>query len=271
MSRINSPFRYPGGKFYARSLIADLIPSHSIYCEPFAGGASIFFAKPKAEKSWLNDLDSALANTFIQIRDDPDRLISLLDGVEASKEMHTWYKKEFKPSNRAEEASRWFYLNRTSYSGITKPDNCYWGYDPKFSRPPEKWAAHIREVSAKLQNVKISSQDFQNVINSAEEGSFLFVDPPYYNSDQHKFYAHTFAAEDHRRLSECLKANTERISFLLTYDSHSDIRDMYSWCSSIENREWNYTINRTDYQQKDPEMKGKRGKGQEIFIRNYSL
>ncbi len=35
----NSPFRYPGGKFYARRLVLDVIPPHESYCEPFAGEA----------------------------------------------------------------------------------------------------------------------------------------------------------------------------------------------------------------------------------------
>ena len=44
-NRSNSPFRYPGGKFYARRLILDELPPHTFYCEPFAGGASVFFVK----------------------------------------------------------------------------------------------------------------------------------------------------------------------------------------------------------------------------------
>ena len=36
---INSPFRYAGGKFYARKLIIEFIPKHTFYIEPFAGGA----------------------------------------------------------------------------------------------------------------------------------------------------------------------------------------------------------------------------------------
>ena len=41
--RSDSPFRYPGGKFYARRLVLDLIPPPSGYPEPFCGGASVFF------------------------------------------------------------------------------------------------------------------------------------------------------------------------------------------------------------------------------------
>ena len=57
---INSPFRYAGGKFYARKLIAEHLIDTTVYCEPFAGGASVFFYKKKSEINILNDLDEAL-------------------------------------------------------------------------------------------------------------------------------------------------------------------------------------------------------------------
>ncbi|MEI6063595.1 MAG: DNA adenine methylase, partial [Pseudanabaena sp. ELA748] len=62
---INSPFRYAGGKFYARKLILEFIPQHTNYVEPFAGGASIFFAKEKSPHNWLNDIDKDVINVYI--------------------------------------------------------------------------------------------------------------------------------------------------------------------------------------------------------------
>ena len=73
----NSPFRYPGGKYYARKLILNCIPEHKKYCEPFAGGASIFFAKKNLETNILNDKDEELINCYIQIRDNVEKIISL--------------------------------------------------------------------------------------------------------------------------------------------------------------------------------------------------
>ena len=80
---INSPFRYAGGKFYARKLIFEYIPKHRSYVEPFAGGASIFFAKEKVDSNWLNDIDSGLINCLEVIRDKPGELIRRLDGWHA--------------------------------------------------------------------------------------------------------------------------------------------------------------------------------------------
>ena len=125
---INSPFRYAGGKFYARKLIIEQLAPHSSYVEPFAGGGSIFFAKPKVRSNWLNDIDDELINTYLFIRDEPQALIDSLEGIEAKKELHRFFKNEYKPKNDLERAKRWYYLNRTSYSGIMNMKNCYWGY-----------------------------------------------------------------------------------------------------------------------------------------------
>jgi DNA adenine methylase len=273
---VNSPFRYAGGKFYARHLILGCIHPHHTYIEPFAGGASIFFAKPKAKINWLNDLDAELTNTYTVIKERPQDLINTLAGEQATKERHSFYKNEFKPSNDLERAQRWYYLNRTSYSGIMNMKNCYWGYGDKYSMRPENWGANILRTSQKLQGTHITNLDFEEVIDSInpEQKAFLFIDPPYYNADQDKFYTCSFSKDDHLRLSEVLKRNSHKFNFLLTYDNSIEVRELYSWLDNILEKEWNYTISRTDDQKKNAEnsntKKGERSKGKEIFLLNYA-
>jgi len=266
---INSPFRYAGGKFYARKLIAEHIPKHSYYIEPFAGGASIFFAKTKATRNWLNDIDKDLINCLVVIRDHPNQLIEKLKDERATKERHAYYKNEFKPKTNLDRATRWFYVNRTSYSGIMNMQNCYWGYGDKYSMRPENWPRNILRTSVKLQNVKLSSFDFERVVEELPNNSFLFIDPPYFNADQEKFYAHSFKKDDHFRLSKILKKHKNRFKFLLTYDDRSEVRELYRWAHKIHKRAWNYTINRTDDQKNGTNKKGTRYKGHELFIVNY--
>jgi DNA adenine methylase len=272
---INSPFRYAGGKFYARNLILECIPSHSYYVEPFAGGASIFFVKQKVQNNWLNDADEALINTYLIIRDRPEEFIKFLAGERATKERHAYYKNEFVPKNKLEEAARWFYLNRTSYSGIMKPQNCFWGYGDKYSMRPENWPRNIKRTSIKLQGVEITNLDFQVVIESVPDGAFLFIDPPYFNADQDKFYTHSFSRDDHYRLCCVLKEHKDRVKFLLTYDNSPEVRKLYEWVNEMHDKEWNYTINRTDDQKngqkKEHNFRGERYKGREVFILNYEL
>lgn len=271
----NSPFRYAGGKFYARKLILDNLKKTDFYCEPFAGGASIFFAqKEKPAKSWLNDFDSELVNTYIQIRDNLSELSKYLDGIEATKELHSYYKNQYEPKTDVERAFRWYYLNRTSYSGIMKHENCYWGYGEKYSMQPKNWVPHLRTVSERLQNVEITNIDFEQVIDSIDDGATIFVDPPYFNADQKKFYPCNFELEDHIRLANCLQRNSSRLFFLLTYDDSIEVRELYEWCESVTEQSWNYTISRTDDQKAGKKLadghKSERTQGKEIFLKNYT-
>jgi DNA adenine methylase len=266
---INSPFRYAGGKFYARKLIAEHFPKHSHYVEPLAGGASLFFAKPKVSNNWLNDIDSDLMNCFAIIRDYPEELVDRLKDEKATKERHSYYKNVFEPKTELDRAVRWFYLNRTSYSGIMNMQNCFWGYGDKYSMRPENWPRNIRRTSAKLQGVKLTSLDFERVIEEADSGAFLLVDPPYFNADQDKFYTHSFTRDDHYRLCNVLRKNSKRLKFLLTYDNSPEVRELYEWAVAILEKEWNYTINRTDDQKNGTNRKGNRYKGKELFILNY--
>jgi DNA adenine methylase len=270
----HSPFRFAGGKFYARDLILEHVPKHTCYCEPLCGGASIFFAKPKVKRNILNDIDEELINCFLTIRDKPQELIEFLKEYPATKECHAFFKNTFSPSDNFERAVRWFYLNRTSYSGIMKMENCYWGYGDKYSMRPENWGRNILKTSEKLQGIEILNEDFEILIKKLPKNTFLFIDPPYFNRDQDKFYSHSFTKEDHTRLMKILKKNSKKLKFLITYDNTPEIHEIYSWATSILEREWHYTIYRTDDQTKngdgaDKKHNGKRYKGKEIFILNY--
>ena len=290
MTAINSPFRYAGGKFYARKLILEHIPTHTQYIEPFCGGASIFFAKEKVENNWLNDIDDDLINTLIVIRDTPTELIDVLkrrttrisriptnlvasvkvgEPLPADKELHAFFKNDYHPQNNLERALRWFYLNRTSYSGIMNFQNMYWGYGDKYSMQPKYWARNIERTSEKLQGVNLTSLDFEQVIDNAPQGALLFIDPPYFNADQDKFYQHFFAREDHYRLEHCLYRNRERLNMFITYDNVTDVRNLYHWAREMYDKEWNYCIQRTDDQRNHTDVKGKRHKGKELFILNF--
>ena len=269
MMKIHSPFRYSGGKFYALKHILPLIPKHTHYVELLCGGARVFFAKKKVNKNWLNDIDAELINCYKIIRDRAEELSSVLKDEKASKERHTFYKNIFQPKDNFEKAQRWFYLNRTSFSGIMNMQNCYWGYGDKYSLNPSGWGERIFQCSNKLQDVKITRWDFEKVLDAVPDGAFVFVDPPYFASDQSKFYTHSFIEKEHFRLERVLKRNSNRIKFLLTYDNSNEIKQLYSW-ADISEKTWTYTINRTDDQKnKDNKRKGKRSTGEELFIMNY--
>ena len=227
------PFRYPGGKHYALGILAPFweIVEHTEYREPFIGGGSVFFNKPKSELSWINDLDSELVTTYEVMKSPRLRreLISMVENEIASKER--WREVfEFQPKSKIEIAYRYYYLNRTSFSGkLVSPA---WGYRPKRSVPPERWHERIIPSGKKLKDTLITCKDFAEVIMSPPKRKgevLIFADPPYFGPVKKKHYRCGFDHDDHVRLMESLRNCGHK--FFLTYDDVLEIRELYSWAN----------------------------------------
>ena len=58
-------FAYFGGKQGVASKIVSMIPPHKHYVEMFAGGLAVFFKKPNAPWSCVNDLNKDIANLYL--------------------------------------------------------------------------------------------------------------------------------------------------------------------------------------------------------------
>ena len=265
MFKVKSPFRYAGGKFYALKHLLPFIDniSHKEYREPFVGGGSVFFGKKPAQVNWINDIDSELIHIY-QTMTESDllvRLISKLDKEIASRERHSEVK-GMEPCNDFERAFKYFYLNRTSYSGIMKKPA--WGYKVGKSSPPENWGNMLVKAAPKLRNVKISDFDYEEVIKADSEFDpeevLLYLDPPYIVADQKRAYINSFTIEEHLRLQKLLR-NT-KYKFLLSYDDSNEVRELYDW-AYFTKLNWNYNTSNLSG--------GKRKVGNELLISNFPL
>jgi len=260
---IKSPFRYPGGKYYALKYILPYLESvpHDEYREPFVGGGNVFFAKYPVNINWINDIESDIIDVYKAFSDELMRikLEDMLSNEIATRDRHREIKL-FYPNNNLEKAFRTYYLNRTSYSGII--NSPAWGYAEGKSSPPKNWKNFIEPAGKKLQNVKISNLDFEEVIEAPPVGSkvLIYLDPPYFHADQKRAYIKSFLYGDHVRLSKVLK-NTKHL-FCLSYDDCTEIRDLYNW-TEINESSWIYnTANLTGK---------KRKMGNELIITNYKI
>ena len=176
------PFRYPGGKHYAIDILRPFWEAidHHEYREPFFGGGSVFFNKSESPINWVNDIDRELVTAYqiMQCSKARCQLISMIEHEVATKER--WREVlEFQPKSKIETAYKYYYLNRTSFSG--KLISPAWGYRPKRSLPPERWHERINPSGQKLEKVKITCEDFQKVIAEPSRGSgpvLIFADPP---------------------------------------------------------------------------------------------
>lgn len=260
---VKSPFRYPGGKFYALKHIIPFIDAvnHDEFREPFVGGGSVFYGKRKVEINWINDIEVDIINVYKHLANDNDFKIfsNLFDNEIVNRERYSEIIK-LKPNSDIERAFRTFYLNRTSYSGIiNKPA---WGYAEGKSSPPANWKKFLQDSNKKLSGVIITNNDFEEVINAKAKGNevLMYLDPPYYNADQKRAYKKPFEVSDHIRLRDTLKKTT--FKFCLSYDDCIEVRELYNW-AFIHEKSWLYNT---------ANINGStRSMGNELVITNYEV
>ncbi len=132
---MRTPLTYYGGKQRLAARIVGLMPPHDVYLEPFAGGAAVLFAKPRAARETLNDLDGRVVRFWRVLRDRPEefaRAVALTpysrreweacrtgvdvdNDVEASRRFLVWVDQSFSregtgwspPSIRMDRRGRW--------------------------------------------------------------------------------------------------------------------------------------------------------------------
>lgn len=259
------PFRYPGGKFYALNILAPFWVNcpHDEYREPLVGGGSVFFNKERSKYNIINDIDSELITTYRMMQDPVtrQRLLERLIHETASKER--WKEiLEFIPHEDLDVAYKYYYLNRTSFSG--KLSSPAWGYREKRSLPPSRWGERIIPCGEKLEGVEIINTDFEEIIDMPAMGKkvLMYIDPPYFKPSKKKHYRYGFEPDDHRRLAVSLKKT--RHFFFLTYEDTPEIRELYNWANIYEMKFF-YRVGDSST------SKGKRQQGAELVITNYDV
>lgn len=263
--KIKTPFRYPGGKYYALKYILPYIEKipHDEYREPFVGGGSVFFGKDKAKANWINDIEPEIINIYKHIQDEGSLKV-LLDkfSSEIADKIRYAEIKAIKPVNDLERAFKYYYLNRTSFSGkLVSPA---WGYREKRSIPPHRWHEVLIPVQKKLADVKITNIDFEKVINAKSDYKkvLLYLDPPYFLPPKTKHYLNGFTKIDHDRLRDSLMKT--RYSFLLSYEDCPEIRQMYSW-AHIYRLAFTYRVGDSNTSE------SKRLTGNEVIVSNIDM
>ncbi len=233
------PFlKWAGGK---RSLINELlarIPEGHIehYVEPFLGGGALFLHLARngmVGRATLADRNPELINAWRVVQSEPEALIEAVTQWEVSEE--TFYEvRALRFDDPLQQAARTLWLNRTCYNGLYRLNskgqfNVPFG---RYKRPRVVDPENIRAVHAALQGVELISEDFESVMDRADQGTVVYCDPPYWpvsKTSRFNFYdGQVFGPPDQRRLSEAFGALPERGAFgLLSNSSTEETRALY--------------------------------------------
>ena len=107
---------WPGGKSRLLKHILPLIPKHTCYVEPFAGGLAVMLAKPRSAIEVLNDLNGDLVTFYRCVRFHSDSLLTELEFVLNSRQEFTDFITQIGLTD-IQRAARWFFRNRNCFRG----------------------------------------------------------------------------------------------------------------------------------------------------------
>ena len=228
--------RWAGGKRWLINHLDNLtLESYNNYHEPFLGGASLFLHLDPSNIAFLSDTNKELINTYIQIRDNLDKVWSLLKTFKNSKE--EYYRIRDKVNYRVahRRAARFLYLNRTSFNGIYRVNlqgvyNVPYGFK-KYKRLFEY--EKLKRLSACLQGVNLNCCDFINTLPNIKKGDLVYLDPPYTVSHQHngfiKYNERLFSWKDQMRLKEYIKTIKDiGANYIMSNAFHKSVKDLFS-------------------------------------------
>jgi DNA adenine methylase len=185
---LKTPVTYYGGKQKLLSEILPLIPEHVLYCEPFCGGAAVFFSKQPSKVEVINDTNQELINFYKVVQNDFVGLEKEIRISLHSRRLHKDAKVTYENPHLFSDLKRaWAVWVLAAQSFASMLDGT-WGYDIKKGSTTKKISnkreSFTEEFAYRLQNVQIECTDALRIINSRDsKDSFFYVDPPYYNSD----------------------------------------------------------------------------------------
>lgn len=203
------------------------------YIEPFLGGAAIFFHLcPK--QAILSDINSELIELYCVIRDYPEELMELMWVHHRAHSQDYFYEVRASiPGTPIERAARTMYLNRTCWNGLYRVN-----LKGVFNVPIGTKSTVVFDnddfsgISKLLSGVEIRCCDFEETVSKAQQGDFLFVDPPYtvrHNMNGFiKYNENLFSWNDQIRLRDAVTGAIERgAAVVVTNADHDSVRELY--------------------------------------------
>lgn len=229
------PFlKWPGGKRWLVQRHATFFPSsYRRYLEPFLGGGAVFFHLLPAS-AVLSDTNPDLINAYECLQQHPVLIDRRLRSLQKQHNGELYYRiRAIAPTDALERAVRFIYLNRTCFNGIYRVN-----YNGDFNVPigsknlVEYPEGYLQGISDCLSKASLQAADFEDTIDGAGKGDFVFIDPPYTvmhnNNNFIKYNDRLFSWSDQLRLASAIKRATSRgAEIMLSNADHHSIRELY--------------------------------------------
>ena len=203
---MRTPITYYGGKQSMLKYILPLIIAHTIYVEPFAGGAAVFWAKEPSKVEVLNDTNREVINFYQVLQQNFLALRKEINATPHSRELHRQAQIVYENPNmfsRVRRAWAFWVLSCQSYSASLVSGWRYGRSNKVESLIDKKRKNFTEDLRERLSRTQIECTDALRVIKSRDTtDTFFYCDPPYFNAVMGHYPGHT--KEDFTNLLETL-------------------------------------------------------------------
>ena len=200
MFKTIKPFiKWVGGKRQLLDVIRKKYPAKiEKYCEPFVGGGAVLLdvlANFHLKEVLINDINPELINTYIQIRDNAEEVISLLENMQSDfwvmdtdeRKVYYYSKRNrfneliISKADTVEKAALFIFLNKTCFNGLYRVNakglhNVPMG---SYKKPCICDTENICLISDLLEGVQIQCGDYSKCDEFIDSNTFVYIDPPY--------------------------------------------------------------------------------------------
>lgn len=228
----------------------EIIGKHKFY-EPFVGGGSVAF-NFNCPNTIINDINKELINVYVQVKLHPEELINELKKHKDNHNHDYYYSirnmdrlPNYKQLSKIRKAARIIYLNKTCYNGLYRVNSKGYFNVPlgRYVNPDIVSEQKIKELSKFLneKNVSIRNLEFYNAVLDAQEGDFIYFDPPYdyENSGFISYSSKGFNRKNLKKLKKvCDKLINKGCHILVSNNDTEFVNNLFN--------DSNYTINRIE-------------------------
>ena len=240
--------KWVGGKSQLTQKIREMLPDKfETYYEPFLGGAAVLLDLNPVD-AVVNDINPELINMYLQIKNNVEEVIDWLDIInecrEKADDKKQYYYAERQMFNEhlgeqdgAEgpwQAARFLYLNKHCFNGLYRVNSKGEFNVPFNGKISGKFfdPDHLRELSSRLQNMRILNTDFETAVAGAKESDLVYFDPPYDYECEDGFvdYSSTgWTREDTTKLKLlCDQLTAKGCYVILSNNSTTFIRELFN-------------------------------------------
>ena len=210
--RVRQPLKWHGGKYYLAPKIVAMMPPHTHYVEPYAGGLAVLLAKnPEGVSEVVNDLDGELIN-FWRVLQRPESFELLKRRLEATPFSREEFEDAGEPAlDPIDRAANLFIRVRQSFSALRR------SWSPHQYRARRSMGGNVsawinsidglQAVHSRLIRVTIENRNAIDVIRQhGNEGTLFYCDPPYMHETRtaRTAYNHEMTTEQHLELLNTL-------------------------------------------------------------------